>query len=202
MAKLPNWDPAKHPHGEHGHWASVASGDASAKKAAVAKGAGKKPRSIVGKKVKVQLRGGAIHPGVVDREYDTFHDVNVKGHGTIQVPKNPGALDHQIIPSRVRPTGIPAAAKPIDPAVFKHLPGLPRTSADDYREKFEAAGGEIGRIRTPGYRRPSTVIAERIALLEADIKKNGDASRNGGGEKAARLKHLRTQLRRAQHDGK
>lgn len=42
MSKLPNWDPAKHPHGVHGHWASVASGDASAKKAAVAKGGKKK----------------------------------------------------------------------------------------------------------------------------------------------------------------
>lgn len=28
------FDPAKHPHGDHGHWASVASGDHAAKKAA------------------------------------------------------------------------------------------------------------------------------------------------------------------------
>lgn len=85
---------------------------------------------------------------------------------------------------------------------FDLTPGLPRTKAHAFIEMFEQAGQEIGRIRTLGYRRPSTVLAERISLLETDIRDNGDASRTGGGEKARRLTHYRKQLRQLKRDGK
>jgi hypothetical protein len=61
-----------------------------------------KPVSMEGKRVKVQLRGGAIRSGVVHTEYDTFYHVKV-GDDLVNVPKAPNALDNQIVkPTRKR----------------------------------------------------------------------------------------------------